>query len=129
MTLNILRTKQWIQALRDRNDSPSIGWLCFQNRFSAFGILCNIYQESLNKGKNGKIFWRRNLASFLGLMFLGHETVPPREIIEWIGLDDSLVEEVIQLNDNGSSFATIADFLEGVVNHEETERYLMNTMQ
>lgn len=108
--------KLWVDALRSGEFKQTTKCLEDKNGNCCLGVLCRI---AINQGLNLKI-------KRLALTRFGEEMksqVPPEEVTKWAGLHDDnpdVVNEgrqrsLAELNDNGRTFAEIADIIEANV--------------
>jgi hypothetical protein len=107
---------RWVEALRSGKYSQTKGVLRDGKGFCCLGVLCDIAKDELG------INWRFNGRSY---DMKSYSLVLPTIVTEWAGLRDDQgmvfpnnndTEEPLfnppKLNDNGASFAEIADMIE-----------------
>lgn len=103
--------KEWTTALRSGDYQQGRLALHDRNRFCCLGVLCDIYRKATGRGQ-----WLPSIDE-LGDCYVvngcENSTVPPAEVREWVGVTDCQINYLINLNDDGTSFAQIADFIEG----------------
>jgi hypothetical protein len=123
---------KWLSALRSGNFKQTREKLTANNRqsYCCLGVLCELYRQETGNGR-----WKVN-ENYDGnydnnkYAFLGADCMPPDEVIKWAGLpadsqNDVPVGErprkwghgvetvtIAGLNDDGKSFAEIADIIE-----------------
>lgn len=91
---------KWLTALRDGSYRQAVGKLNDKNGFCCLGVLCDLVDNTKWEEIHGYVEYR------------GKIYMPPHDVMESVGLDESVVDKVARMNDEGSSFAEIADFLE-----------------
>lgn len=117
--------KALVAALRSGEYSQGIGRLRYGDKFCCLGVACNIYQELTGNGK-----WHHHPSietmEFVGRtpdgVFYSEAYNLPVAVRDFFGfkyggefnedLADHDADSLIQLNDNGASFAEIADIIE-----------------
>lgn len=104
--------RRWVEALRSGVYEQGTGHLrTSDNKYCCLGVLCDIWAQDV--GVEWAVF--ADLFSIKGVILL-----PPSDVICWAGLqrqypevylDDELCT-LSKLNDNGKTFAEIADLIE-----------------
>lgn len=98
---------RWVAALRSGQYEQAQGMLCIDGTFCCLGVLCDV--AGTDNGAAGGRWTPTDCFTYQGET---EETVLP-EGLRWragIPHDDQLC--LIEMNDNGKSFAEIADFIE-----------------
>lgn len=91
---------KWVKALRSGEYKQTDGGLRENDNFCCLGVLCDLYDPTL---------WDASTYRVEGACGVGY---PPRTVKEWADLSDEQVEVCAERNDNGDSFAQIADYIE-----------------
>ena len=117
--------KKWVAALRSGDYEKTTRHLRTKNGFCCLGVACDLYEKATGKGK-----WKLGYYTYLPSVYAFHSGYPgtsykdeafPAAVMRWIGLRDAIGEYSISPsirnsltnnNDNGSSFAEIADVIE-----------------
>lgn len=104
--------EKWVTALRSGKYEQGAGRLKTDSgRFCCLGVLCDI---------SGLIDWKKSYKDY-GYTdidsFIGSAATPPRSVLDWAGLqsEQGIVGEndwLTTRNDEGQSFARIADVIE-----------------
>lgn len=102
--------QQWVKALRSGEYSQAKGWLYDGEGYCCLGVLAHIHPDiqfhyEEDSGDPGLVGW------YVGENPAHKETLPI-EFIESIGLGNYLAGSLANDNDNGTSFAHIADRIE-----------------
>lgn len=133
----------WLKALRSGEYRQTQGKLCGDNKHCCLGVLTDLYVKSEVGKRNGARWEEKKGYDYKYLEFTSdkmllnddgvgrnyHEDcVLPDEVQEWAGLEDSdptLINELSDgcnvpysccgLNDSGSTFDEIADYIENVL--------------
>lgn len=106
----------WIDALRSKEFLQTQGRLLHfddltsEHRYCCLGVACELY--SWNVGG----YWDYDSAFVADPMTVDgsqnyNYTTPPI-VAQWYGIPDKIIDEAASMNDNGSSFASIANYLE-----------------
>lgn len=99
-----LKTK-WVEALRSGKYEQGRRQLRRDNEFCCLGVLCDLIDPAKWISSGGAGFRYRgidhNAMSF-----------PPNEVTRNVGLPRDLENQVAGMNDDGNSFAEIADYIE-----------------
>ena len=101
--------EKWLSSLRSGDYKQTRQYLHKEDGFCCLGVLCDLY------GKEHNVEW--NLANSGNNYEFQDETATlPLSVIEWAGVEDENPEicetPLSRLNDNGSTFNEIADFIE-----------------
>lgn len=115
--------KKWIGALRSGKYKQIRGTLkrVKDNQiesFCALGVLCDLYQKEHPKNPLNEEKMDSKSKNGNEVTFAGENATLPKKVQRWAGLRDDEVffEEksstIPQLNDNGTSFKTIANLIE-----------------
>jgi hypothetical protein len=107
--------KKWVAALRsgkykqvkERLTNGKGGYCCL-------GVACKL--KSLPR-------FRYGLSYFYSSVAHNNDLLLPREIRQDIGLDEYFQTELSSMNDEGSSFKEIADYIERELLDEKEEKY------
>ena len=101
--------RRWIRALRSGEYKQTQGSLRDNSGFCCLGVLCELAVRAKVIGKPQQ----QHNDTFL---YGKNEFVLPRKVREWAGLKDSSGKygenSLVDLNDNGSRFKTIAKIIE-----------------
>ena len=101
--------QKWVSALRSGDYQQTQNYLHKEDGFCCLGVLCDLY------GKEHNVEW--NFVEDLNFYrFQDHPTSLPFPVIEWAGVGSSNPSipgtSLVGLNDSGSTFNEIADFIE-----------------
>lgn len=114
-----METKQirgeWLEALRSGAYQQTSGALQdSDNNYCCLGVLCDLYSQHNKDGH-----WHRGDSGYgFVLPHYNDKTpvvnyaYPQSEVVEWVFLDQEVMSTAIIMNDAGSSFEEIADYLE-----------------
>lgn len=97
---------KWVAALRSGEYAQGIGQLHQGGSFCCLGVLCDLH------AKEAGLSWQEDGR------YLGGHIVTPREVDEWAALPwrnlviDGLLRGLPEHNDDGKTFAQIADAIE-----------------
>jgi len=98
-----LKTK-WLEALRGGEYKQGDGFLRTDAGFCCLGVLCDIVKPVWKKGGG------------LGIEHdCGELDYPTESLLQEVGLDFLASRRVAEMNDSGSTFAEIADWIEANV--------------
>lgn len=104
----------WVDALRSGQYEQGQEYLHVGGEYCCLGVLCDIYSKETNRGG-----WERTLHEGREYEFLSETSVLPYDVMVWAGIspDNNTVYlfdagELSALNDDGVSFAKIADIIE-----------------
>jgi hypothetical protein len=101
------RVKKWIEALRSDKYQQGIECLCYNGRYCATGVLCEVAVENDVKVE---VTWSNGMR-----YYDDKSSFPPKKVREWIGIES--LSDIILLNDSKhSSFKEIADYIEASPN-------------
>lgn len=107
--------ERWITALRSGDYSQSQG--CLQDKYGwcCLGVLCNIVDGTkwIEPDENVK----EHEYDFGNEVVL--EDMPPREWLENHGLPHGLAKELAGMNDDGTQFVEIAEYIKENVNEND----------
>jgi len=94
--------RRWVEALRSGEYPQAKGWLRSNGLsglgFCCLGVLCDLRSPTGWEEENGS--------------FMGEHDFPPPVVATWAGLNFEQQKVVAEMNDNGKSFAEIADYIE-----------------
>lgn len=130
MKQNIM--KKWVKALRSGKYKQGAGTLKQYNRkgqaeHCCLGVLCELYNQDMKKNKKKtlpeKIYNNDRDFSHGYSRFGGHKEDLPKMVKEWSGIHDGIGtftdnysqlhnHSLVDLNDNGETFKTIANIIE-----------------
>lgn len=101
--------KQWVAALRSGQYAQGQGCLRDGGSFCCLGVLCDLHSTATNKGQWGDGEYHTASDSDCN--------VPTDDVCEWAGLRENNPEisdcvTLAEMNDEGASFAEIADKIE-----------------
>jgi len=101
--------QKWVDALRSGGYQQGRNYLRTDNRFCCLGVLCDLY------GKENNVEWNFDEDGNY-YRFQDHPASLPFPVIEWAGVGSHNPSipgtSLVGLNDNGSTFNEIADFIE-----------------
>lgn len=106
---------EWLTALRGGSYKQGKSYLRYKNKFCCLGVLCDILVDD-GLGKWEDIEDAKKDALYFTDDFGGShlKTVYAENGFRWfLGLPDEVQSHLINMNDNGSSFIEIADYIEG----------------
>ena len=103
--------EKWLSSLRSGDYKQTKNYLHTDNGFCCLGVLCDLY------GKEHNVEW--NLVEDEDhnyYRFQNHPASLPFSVMEWAGVESHNPSipgtSLVGLNDNGSTFNEIADFIE-----------------
>lgn len=97
--------EQWVAALRSGEYKQGPGWLRRGDKFCCLGVLCDLVAPE-DWTLTGGDEW-------VGTFVNGGETQTlPEPILNKADLDGFDTRQLVQMNDDGSSFRHIADYIE-----------------
>lgn len=105
--------KKWVDALRSGDYKQGKNVLHATDGYCCLGVACELYAQEFPLP--------REIASSGNERFDGHVSVPPSQVVDWLGLRHELgvfvnapdaCESLAGMNDKGTPFAEIADFIE-----------------
>ena len=107
--------KKWMRWLRSGQYSQTKHILCKETKtgkfsFCCHGVLSNIHAEETGghwtESESDKGKWK-------GVLSYGkRDTLPSKIVMAWAGLEIGTVNHLANMNDSGSSFKTIANYIE-----------------
>lgn len=113
MPMNPEIKARWVAALRSGEYKQAKGRLrTADNSFCCLGVLCNLHAQA-----HPEIAAKQQSAT----RYMGDDDIPPRPVVRWAGLADQWggnvriggkSGELTRHNDNGRTFAEIADAIE-----------------
>jgi hypothetical protein len=93
---------KWLAALRDGSYRQAMGKLHASGGYCCLGVLCDLVDNTK---------WEDNPTT--GCKEYDRKIyMPPQPLLEQVGLHEDVTDRVSKMNDDGSSFAEIADYLE-----------------
>jgi len=94
---------RWVEALRSGKYQQGRAALrSLEERFCCLGVLCDLYSPSeWTTNGSTRYFHRESLSAFIGADFRTQ-----------MGLSDAEAWRLARMNDDGKSFADIADYIE-----------------
>lgn len=98
---------KWVTALRSKQFKQGQSYLCSVNKYCCLGVLCEIAPKNLKlkKEKGGGVTY-----------FNGEKFDIPYEVQEWADMrtnyGQTASSSLSNMNDTGSSFSEIADYIE-----------------
>lgn len=96
--------QQWLEALRSGRYKQGQNRLrSKEDEFCCLGVLCDVVDPKA---------WERKGSDDAGYFSHGFQSYFPSHIGNQIGLPDRETSEPMSMNDNGKSFAEIADWIE-----------------
>ena len=116
--MNARIKKMWTDALRSGHYRQGKTYLNHRGRFCCLGVLTDLYiQQDPSHRK-----WRDYGTGDGTMSFQGDAQLIPQDVVEWAGLmgnspivkvgESPKRKSLTELNDKGTSFETIADFIE-----------------
>ncbi len=117
--MNKERLKLWIDTLRSDKFTQGIGALKRNiiTRHCCLGVLCEIYKDKTDKGQWEYLEVGGGRFRFVLDEEKSYTTLPP-SIRDWLGISTIEESRLISMNDTGTTFKGIADYLE--------KKYLQN---
>jgi hypothetical protein len=116
--------KLWVDALRSGKYEQGTGVMKDGEEFCCLGVACEVYRLETGTGQWNKIpHGQRRWATNTTEEFFGYWAILPPEVSNWLGIashnvpEDSVPEnssqaDLYKMNDDGTSFAEIADYIE-----------------
>jgi hypothetical protein len=92
---------KWVEALRDGKYEQGQSYLRRGTQFCCLGVLCDLVSKNEWEVTDSNIFRFRGVRGFL-----------PGELRDGAGISVGEENDVANMNDNGKSFAEIADYIE-----------------
>lgn len=102
--------KRWVEALRSGEYGQAKGALARRGRsFCCLGVLCDIEIDGYWEKPDAYSPWALELDRWeIG----GEDSMPPRYLLDRVGLDIGAANELADRNDEGWSFERIATWIE-----------------
>ena len=103
--------QKWVSALRSGDYQQGRNYLRTDNGFCCLGVLCDLY------GKENNVEWNF-VNNGHNYEFEEFESYLPSSVRKWAGVEgynflvNNGTETLSELNDTGSTFEQIADFIE-----------------
>jgi hypothetical protein len=101
---------RWLEALRSRRYKQTSGCLRDSEGFCCLGVLCDVVAPDLG------LKWEKGKSARLDFSIAGSHVTLPLEVVEAAGVSGIGVlpfgGNLSHLNDNGHTFAMIADVIE-----------------
>lgn len=118
--------KKWVAALRSGEYEQERGYLQTEHGHCCLGVLCDLHAKETGQGDwlpwgSGE---RGHTRCYRDESGVGGEYTPPLSVCEWADLEeepcvrvkqpdgDVTADEIVNLNDQGYSFAQLADLIE-----------------
>lgn len=122
--MNEVVKEKWVKALRSGEYKQTIGKLSKEGKYCCLGVLCDLYEKETHSGE-----WEPSNRDDKCLVFkaggVQDTEIPPIPVVRWAGfksIDDltinrwddeyALQGDLVDINDSGNSFETIADLIE-----------------
>lgn len=108
--------RKWLKGLRSGQYSQTKDVLCKETKtgkcsFCCLGVLCNIHAEQT--GGHWTERDRKKGDIWPGILVYGkRDTMPPKIVTEWAGLTNDEATVLANMNDAGSRFNQIANYIE-----------------
>lgn len=103
--------KMFVKALRSGKYRQTYNILHLENSFCVLGVLCNLY---IKKHKDAQ--WRNQVGVTEYFISMNRDfsfSFPPKEILDWSGLEEGDANLLIELNDEDEkTFSWLANFIE-----------------
>jgi hypothetical protein len=99
--------EKWIEALKSGEYSQAQNTLRDGNCFCCLGVLCDVIDKTKWKPDRYPLE-----ESKCPMLYEGVEIIPPRTVIDKAGLKIEQCQILAEMNDGGSSFTEIADYIE-----------------
>lgn len=110
--------EKWVAALRSGEYKQGTGQLRYQDNYCCLGVLCDLYKKEHSEAEWVKRENAINLDDYaFHDGFSSDNAVLTSDVLNWAGLQSfnpRIIDDktVAQLNDNGETFAKIADLIE-----------------
>jgi hypothetical protein len=118
--------EKWVAALRSGEYEQSAGFLQTRDGYCCLGVLCDLHMRETGRGEwrppgSGDYLYTQCYRDDLGV---DGEYTPPPGVREWADMEDDPCvrvqhpdgsvepEDLVSLNDDGFSFAQLADLIE-----------------
>jgi hypothetical protein len=98
----------WLSALRSGNfgqTKTQLRNLFDLNRFCCLGVMCEVFKDAVNGEWKKDLFGIKDEQRYVG----GY---PPLAVTKYVGMTDDTQRFISGLNDDGATFAEIADYIE-----------------
>lgn len=104
MEININVVRLWVNNLRAGLYRQATGRLrSNENEFCCLGVLCDLVEPgNWDRATGNRHVWSHRSSN----------SMPSRNVADYIGLDNDLFRTLSNKNDNGESFNEIADYIE-----------------
>lgn len=102
--------KLWVKELRSGKKQQIQGALCNgKGGFCCLGVLSDIHRRRAEDG----LKWKDNGSEMDDALLYGkNEDFPPKRVYTWSGLHHTTAERLARMNDTGSTFKDIANYIE-----------------
>ena len=107
--MNNLIKRLWLKALRSGKYEQGQGTLYEEDKYCCLGVIAQEL-DLLVPHVTGDRHWAHCLSA--SGKTSTHTGTLPLSILDEIGLENEMHQQLVQMNDDGSSFETIADFIE-----------------
>jgi hypothetical protein len=106
--------KIWVAALRSGDYKQIAHFLSRNNKFCCVGVACELaIANKVNVQRNSvRSIDGRHITVGYGIENCTCGVNFPQELCDWLGLNKTILSRYADLNDNGMSFADIADAIE-----------------
>lgn len=99
--------KQWVAALRSGNYRQTYGRLAYEDKYCVLGVLADI--SGIGEWTGRPLHYKCANSCDYGVL--------PEDVVEWAGLSGTgengdAIDVVVGLNDDGSHFDYIAEYIE-----------------
>jgi hypothetical protein len=114
--VNVELKKRWVESLRSGNYKQTPGRLKTDDGYCCLGVLCELsshfhgWTSPLVESHNNKIT-RSYLPSFSNCSSYGRSFLP-EEVERAAVLPNEVSHRLVRMNDTGSTFAEIADYID-----------------
>jgi hypothetical protein len=103
--------EKWVAALRSGDYAQTQNHLRDSKGFCCLGVLCELHRQEKPDNKNR---WNEDKANIAGVQtYHGSVALLPCTVKKWADNVDDNLETLAWMNDQGKSFAEIADYIEG----------------
>lgn len=107
--LNLEVKAKWLAALRSGEYKQGRGFLQRDGKFCCLGVLCDLHDK-----ETGGEGWKSNNSCVKS--YQGAQYMAPLTVARWAGIEADLSRDSVylwaSLNDEGKTFAEIADIIE-----------------
>lgn len=112
--------EKWVAALRSGEYEQTAGYLQTEYGHCCLGVLCDLHMRETGHGEwrppgSGYSLYKKS-HRYLDNLGRDGECIPPPGVREWADIEEDpcvLAGSLVDLNDNGFSFAELADLIEG----------------